>query len=298
MTPHRELTLIKGGNGAAVVGFLGAILGFSLPLASAAANSVSIVDFVLWAIIGAVVQIAAFFVASATMDHLAAPDHRWRDTGRRLGRRRRARRRHPQRRLHDLLRAATMTYETKRSRRIAARRRHTLALGSIAAAGLTLAACDSAPDGDYAFTSIAECRTAGFSETVCDAEYNEALRRHAEDAPRFEDQAACEAEFGEGRCPQVTPQGSQQSYFAPFLTGFLVSQALRNVTGYGAYRSYRDGNAGYAPAPIYRNRSGQNVTVTRDAPEARPQTRPVNANTRTAARGGFGGRSYSRGFGG
>ena len=70
VTPHRELTLIKGGNGAAVIGFLGAILGFSLPLASAAANSVSIVDFVLWAVIGAVVQIAAFFVASATMDHL------------------------------------------------------------------------------------------------------------------------------------------------------------------------------------------------------------------------------------
>lgn len=70
VTPHKELTLIKGGNGAAVIGFLGAILGFSLPLASAAANSVSIADFVLWAIIGAVVQIGAFFLASATMSDL------------------------------------------------------------------------------------------------------------------------------------------------------------------------------------------------------------------------------------
>ena len=191
-----------------------------------------------------------------------------------------------------------MTDETRRPRRIAARRRHTLALGSIAATSFALAACDSGPDGDYAFTSISECRTAGFSQTVCDAEYNEALQRHAVNAPRFDDKAACEAEFGAERCSQFTPQGSQQSYFAPFLTGFLVSQALRNITGYGAYRSYRDGNAGYAPTPIYRNRSGQNVTVTRDAPDARPQTRPVNANTRTAARGGFGGRSYSRGFGG
>ncbi|MEM7567206.1 MAG: DUF350 domain-containing protein [Pseudomonadota bacterium] len=69
-TPHKELTLIKGGNGAAVLAYLGAILGFSLPLASAAANSVSVIDFILWALIGAVVQIAAFFVASATMSDL------------------------------------------------------------------------------------------------------------------------------------------------------------------------------------------------------------------------------------
>ena len=71
VTPHKELTLIRGGNGAAVTGFLGALLGFSLPLASAAANSVSVVDFVIWALIGAVVQVLAFFVARATMDDLS-----------------------------------------------------------------------------------------------------------------------------------------------------------------------------------------------------------------------------------
>ena len=71
VTPHRELTLIRGGNGAAVLGFLGAIVGFSLPLASAAANSVSIIDFILWSLIGMVVQVIAFFAASATMDDLA-----------------------------------------------------------------------------------------------------------------------------------------------------------------------------------------------------------------------------------
>ncbi len=70
-TPHKELTLIKAGNGAAVLAYLGAILGFSLPLASAAANSVSVIDFILWAVIGAVVQIIAFFIASATMKDLA-----------------------------------------------------------------------------------------------------------------------------------------------------------------------------------------------------------------------------------
>jgi len=70
LTPHKELTLIRAGNPAAVVAFLGTILGFSLPLASAAANSVGILDFIIWAIIGAIAQILAFFAASATMSRL------------------------------------------------------------------------------------------------------------------------------------------------------------------------------------------------------------------------------------
>ena len=70
VTPHDELALIRGGNGAAVAGFLGAVLGFSLPLASAAANSVSLVDFTVWALIGMALQVAAFFLASAAMDDL------------------------------------------------------------------------------------------------------------------------------------------------------------------------------------------------------------------------------------
>lgn len=71
VTPHRELTLIRSGNGAAVLAYLGALLGFSLPLASAAANSVSLVDFLIWAVIGLVIQIGAFFVARATLDDLS-----------------------------------------------------------------------------------------------------------------------------------------------------------------------------------------------------------------------------------
>ncbi|GGE10481.1 DUF350 domain-containing protein [Aureimonas endophytica] len=70
LTPQHELALIRTGNAAAVVAFLGAILGFSLPLASAAANSVSLGDFLIWALVGAIVQAVAFGVASATMKGL------------------------------------------------------------------------------------------------------------------------------------------------------------------------------------------------------------------------------------
>lgn len=70
-TPQHEFTLIKSGNGAAAAAFVGALLGFSLPLASAAANSVSIVDFVIWAAIGAIVQLVAFGIAALSQRNLA-----------------------------------------------------------------------------------------------------------------------------------------------------------------------------------------------------------------------------------
>jgi putative membrane protein len=70
LTPHKEVELIRAGNLAAVTAFLGALLGFSLPLASAAANSVGVIDYVIWAVIGILAQILAFFVANFTMQRL------------------------------------------------------------------------------------------------------------------------------------------------------------------------------------------------------------------------------------
>ncbi|WP_137129200.1 DUF350 domain-containing protein [Rhizobium sp. FY34] len=70
MTPQKEAQLIREGNLAAIVAFLGALIGFSLPLASAAAHSVSLVDYVVWAVIGIVIQILAFYIANFTMKDL------------------------------------------------------------------------------------------------------------------------------------------------------------------------------------------------------------------------------------
>ncbi|ATN36635.1 hypothetical protein ACO34A_22875 (plasmid) [Rhizobium sp. ACO-34A] len=70
LTPQKEAELIRDGNLAAIVAFLGALIGFSLPLASAAANSVSLVDYVIWAVIGIVIQILAFYIANFTMKDL------------------------------------------------------------------------------------------------------------------------------------------------------------------------------------------------------------------------------------
>lgn len=61
LTPHDEVTLIKENNAVAAVTYTGAMLGFALPIASVIANSVGIIDFVIWAVVAGIVQIIAFF---------------------------------------------------------------------------------------------------------------------------------------------------------------------------------------------------------------------------------------------
>ena len=186
-------------------------------------------------------------------------------------------------------------------RRLSPRATPRLALGTIAAASLSLAGCGQPFEGTYAFNTVSDCVNEGFDVAVCEGEFQNALTGHATTAPRFEGREACEAAFGDGRCASVaepTGEGASQSFFMPFLTGYLVSSALRNVGGFGAYQAYRQSNPNYASGPVYRDRAGRNVTAVRDPATGRTLTRAVNPPTKTVARGGFGRRGARRGFGG
>ena len=57
ITPWREFALIRAGNSAASTALVGALLGFSLPLANTIAHSVSLTDVVLWALVALIVQV-------------------------------------------------------------------------------------------------------------------------------------------------------------------------------------------------------------------------------------------------
>jgi putative membrane protein len=63
LTPHREFLLIRSGNTAAATSFIGALIGFVLPLASAIVNSVSLPDMLVWGIVALVVQVVALLAA-------------------------------------------------------------------------------------------------------------------------------------------------------------------------------------------------------------------------------------------
>ena len=66
LTAHHEMTLIRNGNKAAAVSLGGAIVGFSLPLGKAVAQSGGLIDLVVWAAIAFVAQILAY-AATATL---------------------------------------------------------------------------------------------------------------------------------------------------------------------------------------------------------------------------------------
>jgi putative membrane protein len=78
LTAHHEITLIRKGNKAAAVSLGGAIVGFSLPLGKAVAQSGGLIDLVVWAAIAFVAQILAYAATATLVPHLRnaiADDH-------------------------------------------------------------------------------------------------------------------------------------------------------------------------------------------------------------------------------
>lgn len=63
VTPYDEWRLIKEQqNLAAAISLAGALVGFSIALSGAAANSVSLIDFLIWALVGLIAQLLAFAI--------------------------------------------------------------------------------------------------------------------------------------------------------------------------------------------------------------------------------------------
>ena len=71
ITPHREFSLIRENNPAAAIALGGSLIGLSLPASNIIAYSVSILDFVAWVVIAAVVQLLAFGLTSLVLRDLS-----------------------------------------------------------------------------------------------------------------------------------------------------------------------------------------------------------------------------------
>ena len=70
ITPHDEGALIRAGNPAAAITLGGALIGYVIPLASALTHTVSLPEFVAWAALAGVIQIATFWI----IRHVALKD--------------------------------------------------------------------------------------------------------------------------------------------------------------------------------------------------------------------------------
>jgi putative membrane protein len=70
LTPYPELKLIREGNLSAALALLGSMFGFALPLASAIAHSVSLLDMVVWGVVALVVQALVYLLVSRLLPEL------------------------------------------------------------------------------------------------------------------------------------------------------------------------------------------------------------------------------------
>ena len=66
-TPYDDWALVKNQNSAAACALSGAVIGYSIALGSAASNSVSLMDFAVWAVVALIAQIIAYFVVRMFM---------------------------------------------------------------------------------------------------------------------------------------------------------------------------------------------------------------------------------------
>lgn len=65
LTPFDEIKLIRKGNIAPTLSFGGALIGFSLTLASSAIHTNQLILFALWGLLAGLVQIFAFYCVAA-----------------------------------------------------------------------------------------------------------------------------------------------------------------------------------------------------------------------------------------
>ena len=72
LTPHREFRLIRQGNTAAAISLGGAILGYTVPLAKAVAQSHSIAEMLVWSGVALVAQLVAYGITRLVLPQLTA----------------------------------------------------------------------------------------------------------------------------------------------------------------------------------------------------------------------------------
>ena len=71
VTPINELELIRSGNIAAAISFLGASIGIAIPLAVCLASSVNVTDIFVWGSIAVILQLVCFKVVDVFLKDLS-----------------------------------------------------------------------------------------------------------------------------------------------------------------------------------------------------------------------------------
>ncbi|MEM5527643.1 DUF1190 domain-containing protein [Gammaproteobacteria bacterium AS21] len=121
----------------------------------------------------------------------------------------------------------------------------------------------------------------------CELAYKEAVNKAAQSGPKYSSMAACITDFGANNCGAY-PSSNNQSYFMPFISGFMFSSILNQVSRSAPlYTSYSRRSPAYnnwvsTDGTLYGNVFSRQIKVNNDAFKAKPAVK------RTMSRGGFG----------
>ncbi|WP_266170381.1 DUF1190 domain-containing protein [Dyella subtropica] len=177
------------------------------------------------------------------------------------------------------------------------KRSRTATLLLMSTAPLLLTACSSneetAREGLY--TSVESCVSQTQDRATCQQAFDKATQDSAENSPHFATREECAAGYDWDRCEERR-DSSGHSFFGPMMTGFFLSQMMRNgspMTGFTSGPAFRDAGGQWQRPDqnyggVYRNTGGT------------PNMVPVSATPDraiTTSRGGFGSSSGERGGG-
>ncbi len=97
------------------------------------------------------------------------------------------------------------------------------------------------------YSSVAQCKAQN-PGSACDQAWQASVGEHHKSAPQFSQQAACEAQYGQGRCQAMNDERHGGSVFIPVMAGFMLGRMMSGG-GYG-------GGGGYFGHPVYAGRGG------------------------------------------
>ena len=168
------------------------------------------------------------------------------------------------------------------------------------ASALALAACQEEQTDATVFRNQEVCENAGVDPATCAASFEAAVAEHVETAPRYDAQAVCEEQHGEGNC-MVEERPGGGSIFLPLMAGYLLGSALGGglrsrplVPGQGGVYRTTDGRVATGGLNGRTSvRSGAFNATPASTRNAAPLTRSTVART-----GGFGAARTGGGFGG
>lgn len=119
----------------------------------------------------------------------------------------------------------------------------------LVSAPLALGACDAEPEVDAAsFANVRECvADGGLSARECEESFQAAVAEQQATAPRYQSLSDCSADWNQCQPAPAAAGGvsSGGGFFMPFLTGFMVANAIDGLSG-----------RRYSYAPVYRSRDG------------------------------------------